>query len=119
MDQVTKVINKFRLEQWIKLIKDCQSSGMKVDDWCNANGVTHHTYYYWLRKVREAACHELAIVDDSPNEPVVLKKLKVQTPVPGTTAAIIIRLGGATIEVNEGTSQQTNQAVLLALQSVC
>lgn len=119
MDQVTKAKNKFRLEQWTKLIKACQSSGMKIDDWCNANGVTHHAYYYWLRKVREAACHELAIVDDSPNEPVVLKKLTVQTPALDTRAAVIIRLGNATVEINEGTSQQTIQAVLLALQNVC
>ena len=119
MDQVTKVKKKFRLEQWAKLINDCQSSGMNVDTWCETNSISRNSYYYWLRKVREAACHELAAVDDSPNEPVVLKKLEIQTPVPGTTAAIIIRLNGATIEVNEGTSQQTIQAVLLALQSVC
>lgn len=51
MDQITLVKNRYRLEQWKKLIQECQSSGMKVDDWCEANGVTHHAYYYWLRKI--------------------------------------------------------------------
>ncbi|MEE1007861.1 MAG: hypothetical protein UH963_01790, partial [Agathobacter sp.] len=46
----------------------------------------------------------------------VFKKLEVTTPVENTKAAVVIRLGGATVEVNEGTSQQTIQAVLLALQ---
>ena len=119
MDQVTKVKNEYRLQQWSNLIKDCQSSGMKVDAWCETNGISRNSYYYWLRKIREAAFHEFAVVEDLPSEPVVLKKLEVQTPVPDTRAAVIIRLGNATIEINEGTSQQTIQAVLLALQSVC
>lgn len=32
MDQVTLVKNQYRLEQWTRLIQDCQSSGMRVDD---------------------------------------------------------------------------------------
>lgn len=52
-------------------------------------------------------------------KPVAFKKLEVHTPVPNTQAAVIIRLNGATVEISEGTSQQTIQAVLLALQSIC
>ena len=53
------------------------------------------------------------------SKPAVLKRLEVNTPILGTQAAVIIRLNGATVEITEGTSQQTIQAVLLALQSVC
>ena len=49
----------------------------------------------------------------------VFKKLEVTTPVGNTKAAVIIHLGGATVEISEGASQQTIQAVLLALQSIC
>ena len=52
-------------------------------------------------------------------KPPVFKKLEVTTPIENTKAAVVIRLGGATVEVNEGTSQQTIQAVLLALQGIC
>lgn len=52
-------------------------------------------------------------------KPVAFKKLEVQTSVPNTQAAVVIRLNGVTVEITEGTSQQTIQAVLLALQSVC
>lgn len=122
MDQVTRVKNQFHAEQWIQLIKECQSSGMRVDDWCTANDISRHAYYYWLRKLRLAAIQKSnpnALAEAPKEEPAVFKKLEVQTPVPNTQAAVIIRLNGATIEVNEGTSQQTIQAVLLALQSVC
>lgn len=53
--------------------------------------------------------------DDS----VIFKKLDVQTPVPAVTTSVIIRLPNVTVEAREGTSQQTVQAVLMALQAVC
>ena len=118
MDQVTLVKNQYRLEQWTKLIQDCQSSGMKVDDWCEANGVTHHAYYYWLRKIRKAACQDLPVVSGS-NQMAAFKRLEVQSPCSGLQAAVVIHLQGATLEVPNGVSQQTVEAVLLALKSVC
>ena len=88
MDQVTLVKNQYRLEQWRKLIQECRSSGMKVDDWCEANGVTHHAYYYWLRKIRKAACQKLPDINTS-NSSICFKKLEVQTPLNNTQAAVI------------------------------
>ena len=58
-------------------------------------------------------------VPASAEKPLAFKKLEVHTPVQNTQAAVIIRLNGATVEISEGTSQQTIQAVLLALQSIC
>ena len=49
----------------------------------------------------------------------MFKKLEGITPVPDTKDAVIIRLPQATLEINEGASQETIQAVLLALQSLC
>ncbi len=55
----------------------------------------------------------------APEKTVAFKKLEVMSPLPDTKAAVIIHLPNATLEVNEGASQQTVQAVLLALQNVC
>lgn len=60
-----------------------------------------------------------APIKDIEEKPVAFKRLEVQTPVAGTQAAVIIRLNGASVEIADGTSQQTIQAVLLALQSIC
>ncbi|MBS6377631.1 MAG: IS66 family insertion sequence element accessory protein TnpB [Clostridium sp.] len=118
MDQVTLVKNQYRLEQWTKLIQECRSSGMKVDDWCEANGVTHHAYYYWLRKIRQAACLYIPTVNAAQN-PSSFKRLEVQTPAARTQAAVIIHLPADTLEVHNGASQQTVETVLLALKSLC
>ena len=119
MDQVTKVRKHLKREQWKNLIKDCQSSGMTVSAWCKMNDICEQTYYRNLRKLREELCDNLPVPLDAVQKPVAFKRLEVATPLPDTRAAVIIRLPQATLEINEGTSQQTVQAVLLALQSVC
>ena len=118
MDQVTLVKNQYRLEQWTRLIQDCQSSGMRVDDWCEANGVTHHAYYYWLRKVRKAACQDLSVTSKMESS-AHFQQLEVQAPAANTQAAVIIHLPSATLEIQNGATQQTVEAVLLALKSIC
>ncbi|MBP3457738.1 MAG: IS66 family insertion sequence element accessory protein TnpB [Lachnospiraceae bacterium] len=120
MDQVTTVRKQMNREQWKSIITECRSSGMTVTAWCRTNGICEQTYYKNLKKLREEMLESFpAPLPVSDEKPVSFKKLEVQTPIPGTQAAVIIRLNGAIVEVNEGAGQQTIQAVLLALQSVC
>ena len=119
MDQVTKVKKYLKREQWKTLIKECQSSGMTVTAWCKTNGICEQTYYRNLKLLREELCENLPVSFNVPDKPVTFKKLEVVTPFPNTQAAVIIRLPQATLEISEGASQQTIQAVLLALQTVC
>lgn len=53
--QTSLVAQQVRLQQWAEQVKDCQSrpAGMKVDAWCNQNGISKANYYYRLRRVRE------------------------------------------------------------------
>lgn len=119
MDEVTTVKKYLKKEQWKQLISECQSSGMSVRDWCSLNHICEQTYYRNLRKLREEICEQLPVPVEVPEKPVAFKRLEITSPIPNTHAAVIIRLPQATLEIAEGTSQQTIQAVLLALQSVC
>ena len=119
MDQVTIVKSQVRKERWKVLISECQSSGMSVRDWCKANNICEQTYYRNLRRLREEICENLPIPTAEPEKPVTFQTLEVQTPAPDFQAAVIIHLPTATIEVRNGTSQQTVEAVLLALRNIC
>ena len=46
---------QIRIQQWAAIIKDRISSGLKVDDYCRQHDISRDAYYYWLRKVKEAA----------------------------------------------------------------
>lgn len=120
MDQVTKVRRYLKREEWKTLITECRTSGMPVSAWCKENGICEQTYYKNLKKLRSEMIDSLpAPIKDIEEKPVAFKRLEVQTPVADTQAAVIIRLNGASVEIADGTSQQTIQAVLLALQSIC
>ena len=50
------VAQQTRLSEWADLIRDCQNrpQGMKIDEWCQLHSITKASYYWRLRKVREA-----------------------------------------------------------------
>ena len=50
------VAQQTRLGEWAELVKDCQKrpQGMKIDEWCQLHHITKASYYWRLRKVREA-----------------------------------------------------------------
>ena len=55
--------SQIRLNEWAAIIKDCKSSGQKVDIYCEQHGLSRDAYYYWLRKVKEAALIQTGFVE--------------------------------------------------------
>lgn len=119
MDRVTKVKKHLKQEQWKTLIKECQTSGMTIAAWCKQNDICEQTYYRNLKKLREEICDSLPIPIKEQEKPVTFKKLEVQPPVKHTQAAVIIHLPSASLEIQNGATQETVEAVLLALQNIC
>ena len=118
MDQITKVKKRLKQEQWKALIKECQSSKMTISSWCKANGICEQTYYRNLKRLREQLCATLPISSESLEKPAIFKKIDIMSSLPSTNAKIIVHLSNATVEIYEGTCQQTIQAVLSALNSI-
>lgn len=50
------VAQQTRLSEWAEMIRDCQNCppGMKIEEWCQLHDITKASYYWRLRKVREA-----------------------------------------------------------------
>jgi len=120
MDEVTYVKTKLRQEQWEKLIAECQSSGLKVDDWCLKNNVSRHAYYYyWLRKIRKKACESLLPAIAKQDTQIAFTKVEMQVQQTSSMVPIIIRLQSATLEIYPETDQQMIEVVLRALKNIC
>ena len=56
---VQEVRDQVRIQEWMELIKERNSSGMTIREWCQIKGLSENQYYYWLRKIRRNACTAL------------------------------------------------------------
>lgn len=119
------VKRQYRLNQWIEIVRQCRSSGQTVSTWCSENNINPKTYYYWLRRVRIAAC-EMVPVNGS-NEttimPVTLpgslfKANSNDRAIAGSSATIHLRIGSVTVELHNGASPELIAHTIKALAYV-
>jgi len=54
-----KIAAEYRLGHWVQIIKDRRESGESVKEYCEKKGICENAYYYWQRKIREAASVQL------------------------------------------------------------
>ena len=44
-----------RIQQWSAVFKARAESRLTIDQYCDQNGISRNSYFYWLRKARTAA----------------------------------------------------------------
>lgn len=50
---------EYRLTHWAGIIQERAESGLSIKAYCLREDICQNTYYYWQRKLREAACEKL------------------------------------------------------------
>jgi len=55
-----QITEEYRLTHWAGIMRERQASGLSVKAFCETAGFHENVYYYWQRKLREAACGHLA-----------------------------------------------------------
>lgn len=88
----------------------CRGSGMTVLAWCQENGISEKTYYYWQRwlfqELTNAQSQSSGFVEVTPRKTESSGQLTVR-----------IRIADAEAEVYNGADAATLEAVLRALRS--
>ena len=69
MNEIAKVKKEVKLAQWTEMVKSRNESGLTVTDWCKQNGINLKTYYYRLKRLRQAVCNESEQHDIVPVKP--------------------------------------------------
>ena len=105
MENVIQVRNEYRKQEWVQIIRECQSSGLSNKEYCRQHGISEKSYYYWLRKLRSAAAESIPqIVEMEPPATVEDK--------------VYIRFRGAELTLPAGTDVEAIAAVLRSLQEL-
>ena len=55
MADVLAIRDDYRLQTWAQTVQACRNSGMTNRAFCRQHGISEKTYYYWLKKLRNAA----------------------------------------------------------------
>ena len=58
MDQSTRAV---RFARWAAIVQQCQArpENQTISQWFDERGINENTYFYWQRRVRRQAYHEL------------------------------------------------------------
>jgi transposase-like protein len=51
---------EFRLSHWAKIVQDQNNSGLSIRAYCKNASIQESSYYYWLKRLREAASEGMA-----------------------------------------------------------
>lgn len=102
---------QIRLTEWAAIIKDCKSSGLKVDEYCQQHDISRDAYYYWLRKVKTTALQQTGFVE--------LPVLETKTvPAADFTTQIVIKANGMEIGINNDTPAELITRLLGVIRHV-
>jgi len=117
-DLTTMKTSKHEIEKakWIKNIKEFNESGLTVREWCKTKGITHGSYYYWLKVIKEEALIKagtLAVTGQTQFvevKPTIATDVKLKASNQGTCA--ILRSNGNEIEIINGADPNTLELIL-------
>ena len=108
MNKIAKVKKEIKLAQWVEMIRQRNESGLTVTDWCKENGINLKTYYYRLKRVRQAVCSEMERHDIVPVEPIAGTEI--------TTEKIELSIGDVKISLPDDFNESTLKRLLGVLR---
>ena len=60
MVNTREITAEYRLTHWAQVINERAPSGLSIKAYCRQIGIAANTYFYWQKKLREAACEQLS-----------------------------------------------------------
>ena len=102
-----------RLENWTSRIMACRGSGMTVRAWCQENGLSEKTYYYWQRRLFQTLSEQQAGT--------AFAEIKTPRPVCSGNVAVTVRIDGAEADIHSGADAAAglHQSSILGRQRIC
>lgn len=112
MDNIAIEKNKVKYAEWNAMVEACQSSGLTVRNWCQENFISYKTYYYRLRKLRT-----LFLEEQNSETTSAIAPLPVVPQQPTVSSNITIHIDGMSIDIPDGTSEDTIASLLRAVKT--
>ena len=59
MVNTREIASEYRLSHWSRIMHERDASGLSIKAYCESINLAPNVFYYWQRKLREAACERL------------------------------------------------------------
>ena len=115
-----EIAHEVRLRQWGENMHQRQVSGLPINKWCEAQGIRRQQYFYWQRKLREAACAGLAAREGTLKGELIPNgwtQLSVAAP-ESARAVLTIEINGCRVEVRAETDRELLAKVCRTLKAL-
>ena len=112
MADVLAMRSEFRLQQWAQVVRECNTSGLSNREFCRQHQIAEKTYYYWVRRLRQAAASQ---VEDRTPTLVPLDPAQ-QASRQETADMLYIRFRGAELTLPGRKDMDTVAALLKSIQ---
>ena len=97
-----------RIEDGAARIMACRSSGMTVRAWCQENGLSEKTYYYWQRRLFQGLSEQ--------QQAIWQPAFAEITPAPNSRSsggvAVTVRISGVEADIHNGADTAAVETVL-------
>ena len=118
-----EIAEEYRLSHWAEIMKDRTASGLSIKNFCKAAGFHENVYYYWQRKLREAAYQEhLVEVSNTCNQAVIPSGWAICEEDTGSKtdeSVLTVEIGKCRINAYADTSPELLRKVSSVLISLC
>jgi len=113
-----KATAEYRLSQWTQVIQACLNSGQSIKDFCLATGISRNSYFYWQKKLRNAACAKLE-KEEKPKTFVPNGWVQLAPPQPQSQQVTLnIEINGCRITADAETDPELLKKVCRVLRSL-
>jgi hypothetical protein len=118
-----------KMQFWLNAIRECRSSGLTNQAWCEQNNLSLKSYYYWIAKIRKLAIEDIPRKDHGLSLPCATSQTSsssdeifTEVPVPisrqsSSDFAAVIHISDITIDISENVSSEFLVSILKAVRS--
>jgi len=108
------------LEKWKNIIAERNRSGMGIKPFCREHNLSHHAYYYWMKKIDRLAADAPACSSANPVQDAKFIRLPALPAEPATSfgGEMKLHIGGALLEITGVVSQAALRNVVLVLKEM-
>ncbi len=115
-----QLTHEVRMRHWAEVLRRRRESGQTIRGFCRTEGVCEKTFYYWQKRIRQAAGESLLERTGS-QAPGSLAPAPVfaALPAPKSGGVVRVEIGGAVVEIEPGADMGVVHSVLRMLTGQC